>query len=187
MQDGDIYFKCYAVEDGTYCYYDANEEIYYYATAQMDKLLYITYNFAKELIYYKEYNEALKVFDMLLFTAYTCNEVAAPVYDDFDSIYNVFNVHLSDVRDELPFNLDDVCLHAIYATLLSKNIDKCEYIYKYLELCRVYKLPESFDLGIESVKNIDLFYKKFITYLQNKNNQPMLNYILELYKQKDEN
>ena len=189
VQNEDIYFYCYAVPNGTYSYYDENEDIFYIATSDMNRFLCLGYEFAKKLIYYKEYVEALKILDLILFTSYTCNEIGNPEYDNSDSIYNTFNVNISDVRDELPFNLDDVCLYAIYAALLSEVNNKLEKVYKYLKLCRVYRLHDAYNLGIEPVKNIDAFYDSFINYLSDINDDYIRPYIIKLKEnnKKDEN
>ena len=128
-----------------------------------------TYEFGKTLIYHKEYAKAIEMFDLILFTNYSCEEVGNPEYDDSGDMHDTFKVDITDLKDSLDFDLDYACLYGIYAVLASNYPNKCQKVYKYLKKCSHHNLEDALDLGIETITNIEKFKNEYQTYL-NKNN-----------------
>ena len=57
VQDGEIVFKCYAVETGYYSAFGENYDYYYYPTNEMDSILNRMYDLIRKLMFSKNYME----------------------------------------------------------------------------------------------------------------------------------
>lgn len=169
IDSGEICFNCYSYSNDSYSYYEEDYDIYYYSNEEIDEVLDKTYEFGKTLIYHKEYAKAIEMFDLILFTNYSCEEVGNPEYDDSGDVYATFEVDITNLKDSLDFDLDYACLYGIYAVLASNYPNKCKKIYTYLKRCRGFNLEDALDLGIEPITNIEKFKNEYQTYL-NKNN-----------------
>jgi len=171
IETGNICFRCYAIETGYYSYYEEEYDYHYYPIKEMDVVLNETYEFGKKLIYYKKYLEAIRIFDLILYSKYTCEEVGNPEYDDSDDVYDYFDIDLETVKHNLDFDIKDVCLYSIYAVLACNNQNKNEKIYKYLKQTNPVSIEDALSLGIEEIKDMDNFYKDWIKFLENKSEE----------------
>lgn len=168
IEEGNICSRCYSYEDGYYGCYGENYDYHYYPTKEMDNILNETYEFGKKLVYYKKYSKAIEMFDLILYSKYTCEEVGNPEYDDSDEVYDYFDVDLETVKHNLDFDIDYVYLYAIYAVLAGNYADKNEKIYKYLKENNHVMIEGALCLGIEEIKELDKFYSDWIKYLKDK-------------------
>ena len=180
IEDEEICFGCYSYPNGNYYWYEEDYDIHYFSNKKMNLVLNRTYEYGKSLIYHKKYTKAIEMFELILFTEYSCDEFGNPEYDDSDEIYETFTVNIANLRDFLDFNLDYVCLYAIYAQILSNDKNKYSKIYKYLSLCNHHKIEDSFDLGIESVSDKKTFINEWNNYLKNKNSEQAQKFLVEV-------
>lgn len=169
INNGEICFNCYSYPNGSYSYYEEDYDIYYYSNKEIDEVLDKTYEFGKTLIYHKEYAKAIEMFDLILFTDYSCEEVGNPEFDNSGDVYDTFEVDITHLRESLNFDLDYICLYGIYAVLASNYPNKCQKVYKYLKKCSHHNLEDALDLGIEPILGLQSFKEKYKTYLKENN------------------
>lgn len=168
IEEGNICFNCYSSPNGSYSYYDEDYDIHYYSNEEMDKILDKTFEFGKSLIYHKEYHKAIEIFEKILNAKYFCEEVIGPEYAESGEVIDTFETDIENLNDSLDFDLNIVKLFIVYGFLVTKNYDNFQKIYDYLSY---YHLKDSLKLGIEEIKDIDLFLKKWIEFLKTKGTQ----------------
>ena len=168
IEEGNICFNCYSSPNGSYSYYDEDYDIHYYSNEEMDKILDKTFEFGKSLIYHKEYHKAIEIFEKILNAKYFCEEVIGPEYAEHGEVIDSFETEIENLNDSLNFDLNIVKLFIVYGFLVTKNYDNFQKIYDYLSY---YHLKDSLKLGIEEIKDIDLFLKKWIEFLKTKGTQ----------------
>lgn len=180
IKEGDICFQCYSEESGEYGAFGDIYDYYYYSTKEMDGVLAVAYDFAKELIFYKEYGKAIQILDLILFTNYSCEERGNPEYQDTDEVFDTFEIDITEVENCIPFSIEELCRYGIYAVLKSTIPDPCSKIYQYLEFCTHTKIKDTLAMGIEPVNDIEDFYQKWQKYLEKKNTSNATEYLKEL-------
>ena len=168
IEKGNICFNCYSSPNGSYSYYDEDYDIHYYSNKEMDEILDKTFEFGKVLIYHKEYHKAIEIFEKILNAKYFCEEVIGPEYAEHGEVIDSFETDIENLNDSLNFDLNIVKLFIVYGLLVTKNYDNYQKIYDYLSY---YHLNDSLKLGIEEIKDIDLFLKKWIQFLKTKDTQ----------------
>ena len=168
IEKGNICFNCYSYPNGSYSYYDEDYDIHYYSNEEMDEILDKTFEFGKSLIYHKEYHKAIKILEKILNTKYFCEEVIGPEYAEHGEVIDTFETDIENLNDSLDFDLNIVKLFIVYGLLVTENYDNFQKIYDYLSY---YHLKDSLKLGIEEIKDIDLFLTKWIQFLKTKNTQ----------------
>lgn len=120
------------------------------------------------LIYHKEYSKAIKTLEKILNTKYFCEEVIGPEYAEHGEVIDTFETDIENLNDFLDFDLNIVKLFIVYGLLASNKYDNFQKIYDYLSY---YHLNDILNLGIEEIKDIDLFLKKWIQFLKTKDTQ----------------
>lgn len=150
----------------------------------MNEILDKTFEFGKSLIYHKEYHKAIEIFEKILNAKYFCEEVIGPDYDDNGEVIDTFETDIENLNDSLNFDLNIVKLFIVYGLLVTKSYDNYQKIYDYLSY---YHLNDLLNLGIEEIKDIDLFLKKWIQFLKTKDTQKaekLLNEAIKLQESK---
>lgn len=167
IKDGEVVFKCYGVEDGTYSFYDANMDYRYYPTEEMDEILDYTFKYTLSLVYTKNYKRALKYIDLILYTDYLCEEITNPMYSDYEEVIDTFEMNFSDVCEELSFTKEYLYLTITYCVLLEYNEDKFDELYKYLKDESI-NISDCVGIGIENILNIQDLSIEWEKYKENK-------------------
>ena len=163
VQNGEIVFKCYAVETGHYSAFGEDYDYYYYPTNEMDSILNRMYDLIRKLVFSKAYMESLKIIDLMLYSDYTCEEISNPEYSDDDDVIDTFDMNINSLKENLDFDINTVILYAIYAVIMSNTSDKFEKIDCYIKNKHI-DIRDCQNLGIEEVPDIDLVYNDWIKY-----------------------
>lgn len=163
VQDGDIVFRCYAIETGYYSAFGEEYDYIYYPTNEMDELLNRLYDSIPKLIFSKNYKEALKIIDLMLYSDYYCEETSNPEYGDPNEVIDTFDMDLSSLEENLDFNIDTVLLYAIYAVIMGDIEDKFKKIDCYIKGKNI-DIRDCKNLGIEEIPNLDKFYEEWLKY-----------------------
>ena len=168
IEDGEICFQSYSYETGTYSYYDADVDYVYYPSSELEFVLDNTYDLIRKLILYKEYSKVITLFEAIINTSYTCEEVGNPEYDDSDLVYDTYEVSFNNIKNDLGINLDEACLYAIYSLIMCNKPDIFEKIWNYIEICHNVDIRDVLNVGIEKINNFDEFYNKWLNYIEEK-------------------
>ncbi len=78
IKNGKICINCYA-EGSSYSPFGEEYDYVYYPSVDLNEVLNKTYELGRNLIYNKEYGLAIKIYDLMLFSNYTCEEVGNPL------------------------------------------------------------------------------------------------------------
>ncbi len=164
IQNGEICFKSYSFENGTYSYYEESVDYSYYPSNELKEVLDNTYKIIKRLVLYKEYMKVITLFESIINTSYTCEEVGNSEYDDSDEVYDSYEVDFNDIKDNLEIDLNQMCLYAIYSLLMCNKSDKFEKIWKYTKICHNIDIKGVLNVGIEKIDNFSEFYSEWLKY-----------------------
>lgn len=167
IENGNIYFKCYSYGTGTYSYYDEDLAYSYFPTAELNKILNKTYDFIVKAVLHKKYADAIEIFDLFLYTDYSCDEVGNPDYDNSDEVYDTFERSIDDVKESLDFDFNKLLLYAIYSVIIGNYSNKKEKIYEYTKHGKI-NIENVKTIGIEEIKNFDKFYQEWLEFIDNK-------------------
>lgn len=169
INNGELTFKSYSYSTGYYSYYEEEYGYEYYDDENISKLLKETLDFGIYLVNKKNYNLAQKVFELIIYTNYSCGETSDPDYDCGDEeIFYCYDIDLKQVEGLLSFDLKKLYSYAIYTAYFCN--DRYKKIYGYLSCCKNIKFEECTNLGIEKMVNLDNFYQNWIEFLTNVNN-----------------
>lgn len=149
----------------TYTYDYCGDDNYEYRDKEcISKLLKEAFDYGVYLVNIKQYDYALKVFDLIIYTNYSCLEVydLEDYYDEID----YYDMDLTDVEDLLQFDLSKLYSYAIYAAYFCG--DRYFKIYNYLLCYSKNTFEDSKGLGIEKMENLNDFYKNWIDFLTEK-------------------
>ena len=185
IEKGNICFGCYSYPNGSYSYYEEDYDIYYYSNKEISEILDKAFEFGKSLIYHKKYIKAIEIFEMILYSKYWCEEIENPEYANNTEVIDIFETDIENLNGSLDFDLDMVRLYVVYGLLASNKYNNCQKIYDYL---KYNPLKSSFNLGIEKIKNLNIFLNEWIQFLKTKDTQKakiLLNEAIDL--QKNEN
>lgn len=163
VESGDIVFKCYSIETGYYSAFGEEYDYYFYPTSEMNVLLNDAYNFAIRLIFTKNYNAAINIFDLILKTNYVCEEISNPEYSDFDEVIDTFDIDIYSVSDNLDFNLNNIRLYIIYAIIMTDDENKYKKIDEYISGSNI-DIRDCQSYGIEKIDNFDKIYDGWLEY-----------------------
>lgn len=163
IQSGEIVFRCYAVQTGNYSAFGEEFDYYFYPTNEMDELLDRTYNTSVKLIFLKNYEVALKMIDLILYSNYICEEISDPEYSEDDEVIDTFDTDIFSVKNNLTFDLDNIILYAIYAIIMSNVKDKFKIMDKYLNNTNI-DIRKCQNLGIEEIPKLDELYNDWLKY-----------------------
>lgn len=158
----ELQFRCETYETGDYDFWGDDYETSYYDPENISNIVVGAYNLATLLVTKKEYKNVKRIFDLIIFTTYsivdeTCDDILDYEINDIISF------------DLIEIDLNKICLTVLYITLLISD-NKCEDIYKYYEthMFDNIKLEDSFQIDINSLKDLNLFWKNWIEYLSEK-------------------
>lgn len=168
IKNGEICFKSYSYETGTYSYYDADVDYVYYPSYEIKKVLINTYELIKKMVLYSEYEKAITLFESIIYTNYTCEEVGNPEYDDSDEVYDIYEVDFNNIKNNLGIDLNNACLYAIYSITMLNKSDKFEKICNYYKVCPDINIKDIKNIGIEEIDDFDKFYTELTKYLDKK-------------------
>ncbi len=160
---GELQFHCQTYETGDYDYWGDDYETSYYDPEDVGSIILNAYNLASILMSKRDYRTAKKLLDLIVFTNYSITE------DDGSDIFDY------EINDIISFELVDVdinkiCLNLLFIIILISN-NKFEEIYNYYKLYsfRNIKLEDSFSLGLQEIKDLDIFLQNWIQFLSQKN------------------
>ncbi len=163
INTGELQFHSETYETGDYDYFDDDYETSYYDSENISSIILNAYNLAFILLTKKDYINARKLLDLIVFTNYYVLE------DDSNDILDY------EISDIVSFNLvniyiNKICLTLLFITILISD-KRLEEIYNYYKLFvfRDIKLEDSFSLGLEKIKDLDIFLKEWIQFLSQKN------------------
>lgn len=165
ISNGEICFRSYAYETGTYSYYDADLDYVYYLSGELQEIFNETYRLIKKLMLYKEYNKIITLFECIIDTDYTCEEVGNPEYDDSDDVYDTYEVSIETVKNDLGIDLNKICLYAIYSLIMCDKSDKFEKMLKYTKICYNINIKDVTNIGIDKINEFDVLYNEWLKYL----------------------
>lgn len=163
VQDGEIVFKCYAIETGYYSVFGEDYDYYYYPTNEMNNILNRMYDLIRKLIFSKDYMEALNIIDLMLYSDYTCEEISNPEYSDDDEVIDIFDMDIDSLKENLNFDINTVILYAVYAIIMSNTSNKFKKIDGYIKDKHI-DIRDCQNLGIEEVPNLDTIYDEWLKY-----------------------
>ena len=159
---GKLQFHCETYETGDYDYFGDDYETRYYDSENISSIILNAYNLAFILVAKKDYINARKILDLIVFTNYSVLE------DDSDDI---LDYEIDDIVSFELVNVDinKICLTLLFITILISD-KKLEEIYNYYKLntFRDIKLEDSFGLGLEKIKDLDIFLQNWIPFLSQK-------------------
>lgn len=164
IENGEICFKSYSYETGTYSYYDADVDYVYYPSCELKEILIDAYKLIEKLVLYKEYSKVITLFETIINTNYTCEEVGDPEYDDSDEVYDTYEVDFNDIKNNLEIDLNQACIYAIYSLIMCNKSDKFEKIKNYTKIFHNIDIKNVLNIGIEKINNFDEFYNEFLKY-----------------------
>ena len=160
---GKLQFHCETYETGNYDYFGDDYETRYYDSENVSSIILNAYNLAFILVTKKDYRDARKILDLIVFTNYSV------IDDDADDI---LDYEIGDIVYFGLVNIDinKICLTLLFITILISD-NKLEEVYNYykLSIFRDIKLEDSFIQGLEKIKDLDIFLQNWINFLSQKN------------------
>ena len=172
IDDGELQYHSETYENDDYDYWDEYYKTSYYDSEDISSIILDAYNLALILITKKDYSNARKLLDLIVFTNYF-------ILDDGSDDISTY-----DINDIISFGLVDVDINKICLTLLFITIlisdNKFEEIYNYYKLYvfRNIKLEDSFSLELEKIKDLDIFLQNWIQFLSQKNDDISFNLLI---------
>ncbi len=172
INNGELQFHSETYETGDYDYFGDDYETSYYDPENVSSIILYAYNLAFILITKKDYRNAKKLLDLIVFTNYFVLEDDSDDILDFE-ITDIISYELVDL------DINKICLTLLFITLLISD-NKLEEIYDYYKLYtfRNIKLEDSFSLGVEKIKDLDIFLQNWIQFLSQKNDDISFNLLI---------
>ncbi len=160
---GNLQFHCETYETGEYDFWGDDYETRYYDSENLSSIILNAYNLASILLAKKDYRNAKKILDLIVFTDYSILEDDSNDISDYE-IDEIVSFELVNV------DINKICLTLLFITMLISD-NKFEEIYNYYNLYtfRNVKLEDSFSLGLEKPKDLDVFLQNWIKFLSQKN------------------
>ena len=169
---GKLQFHSETYETDDYDYFGDNYETSYYDSENISSIILNAYNLASILITKKDYRNARKILDLIVFTNYSVLE---------DDSNDILDYEINDIVSFELVNIDinKICLTLLFITILISN-NKFEEIYNYYKLYtfRNIKLEDSFSLGLEKINDLDIFLQNWIQFLSQKNDDISFNLLI---------
>ncbi len=179
INNNDLQFRCETYATGDYDYWDEVYDTRYYDPENISSTVVEAYNLATILVSMKDYKNAKKLFDLIIFTTYfvfdeTCDE-------NLD--YGISDVVSFDLID---IDVNKICLTLLYITLLTSD-DKCNDIYKYYEkpIFDKIKLEDSIQIDTNNLNDLDIFWDNWIKYLSKKDGKIAYRLLTEVLEYKN--
>ena len=169
---GKLQFHCETYETGDYDYFGDDYETRYYDSENVSSIILNAYNLAFILVTKKDYRNARKILDLIVFTNYSVLE---------DDSNDILDYEIDDIVSFELVNVDTnkICLTLLFITILIGD-NKLEVIYDYYKLYtfRNIKLEDSFSLGLEKIKDLDIFLQNWIQFLSQKSDDISFNLLI---------
>ena len=169
---GKLQFHSETYETDDYDYFGDNYETSYYDSENISSIILNAYNLASILITKKDYRNARKILDLIVFTNYSVLE---------DDSNDILDYEIDDIVSFELVNVDinKICLTLLFITILISD-NKFEEIYNYYKLYvfRNIKLEDSFSLGLEKIKDLDIFLQNWIQFLSQKSDDISFNLLI---------
>lgn len=169
---GELHFHSETYETGDYDYFGDDYETRYYDSENVSNIILNAYNLASLLITKKDYRNARKILDLIVFTNYSVLE---------DDSNDILDYEINDIVSYELVNLDinKICLTLLFITILISD-KKLEEIYNYYKLYtfKNIKLEDSFSLGLEKIKDLDIFLQNWIQFLSQKSDDISFNLLI---------
>ena len=159
IDEGKIYFDKLIYETGYEGSYGTSYESSYSVNDKIDKVLKYAYDTMKKCIYLKNYNMAIEICDLILYSNYKAKEIF--VDDMFDDDCYDF-VRLNIICD-LPFKVKNIYLYEIYAIIILNENNKFRSLYDIYNETGI-NMEEALDKGIEYIDK-EKFLKEWHNYL----------------------
>lgn len=161
IQNGDIYFKCsYCDEYGEN--YWSNDSYEYYDTYNIGKKLTSAFQTAEDLLYQKEYEKSLGLYDLIL-------DMVFQAYDSDSEETTELGIEELVYENLVSVNLKKIVLNLLYAKYQTSNgKERVQAIYSYIKMniSKDIKLEEFFTIGPEELVGIAVFLEEWIVFLK---------------------
>lgn len=166
MDDFELYFHATGYEDyGEYYSPWGGDWVWEYSDEDnLSDLIYDATMLAADLTNKREYKYAKELFDMVLHTNYQFLD------DDGGDNYEISLAELKE-NNLININVNIVCLYAIYVTYqYSSETNRAKNIYEYFKNAnfREIYIEDSFRLGSEVMKDLNIFWDNWINLLLTK-------------------
>ena len=169
---GKLQFHSETYETDDYDYFGDDYETRYYDSENVSSIILNAYNLAFILVTKKDYINARKILDLIIFTNYSVLE---------DDSNDILDYEINDIVSFELVNVDinKICLTLLFITILISD-KKLEEIYNYYRLYafRNIKLEDSFSLGLEKIKDLDIFLQNWIQFLSQKSDDISFNLLI---------
>ena len=169
---GELQFHSETYETDDYDYWGDNYETRYYDSENVSSIILNAYNLASLLITKKDYINARKILDLIVFTNYSVLE------DDSNDILD-YEIKYIVSYELVNLDINKICLTLLFITILASD-KKLEEIYNYYKLYtfRNIKLEDSFSLGLEKIKDLNIFLQNWIQFLSQKSDDISFNLLI---------
>lgn len=169
---GRLQFHYETYETGDYDYYGDDYETRYYDSENVSSIILNAYDLASILITKKDFRNVRKILDLIVSTNYSVLE---------DDSNDVLDYEINDIVFYGLVNIDinKICLTLLFITVLISD-NKFDEIYNYYKLYtfRNIKLEDSFSLGLEKIKDLDIFLQNWVQFLSQKNDDISFNLLI---------
>ena len=165
INTSELQFHSETYETGDYSFYGDDYETSYYDSENISSIILKAYNLATLLITKKDYQNAKKLLDLIVFTNYSIIE---------DDTGDILEYGIDDIEyfDLVKIDINKICLTLLFITILISD-NKFEEIYNYYKLSVFsnIKLEDSFSMELEKIKDLDIFLQNWIEFLSRKNDE----------------
>ena len=167
IEEGEIRFKSSPYETGANSYFDVDVDSAYYPSKELKSVLIKTYNLMEKLVLFKEYAKVITLFELIINTNYTSEEVDDLDYEDDD--YLLYQPSFDDIKDYLGIDLNKACIYAIYSLIMTNKSDKLVKILEYTKICPDVDIKDARKVGIEKIKDFPKFYSEWLKFVKERN------------------
>lgn len=162
IEDGEIYFQCSSYEEYGGSYWDSDYSYVYSDPFGIGKELSRAFQAAEDLLFQKEYHQAVELYDRLCSMTFQALDSDAGEWSELE---------LKDLVEEELVNLDleHIVLNLMYAKYQDANgKERAASLYRYFSwsICKGIKLENMFTTGPEELKGIDGFMEEWISFLK---------------------
>ena len=167
IEEGEIRLKACPYETGENSYFDVDVDSAYYPSKELKSVLIKTYNLMEKLVLFKEYAKVITLFELIINTNYTSEEVDDLDYEDDD--YLLYQPFFDDIKDYLGIDLNKACIYAIYSLIMTNKSDKLVKILEYTKICPDVDIKDARKVGIEKIKDFPKFYSEWLKFVKERN------------------
>ncbi len=163
IENEEIYFECSGYEEYGESFWDRDYTYDYYDTFGIAEDLSKGFQVAEDLLFQKEYEEALLLYDCL------CS-MPFPILDRDMEEWNELELEELVAEELVTLDLKKIALNLMYANYqVAEGEDRAAALYRYFswDMCKNIKVEEMFTVGPEELKETDSFMEEWITFLKN--------------------